>query len=218
MGTDETALVRLWREKREGRSRAGADLLGQSDRPAWASRRRNSIDAGTRPIPGSWSWTSSSGLSTRQCGGWRPLLDGRVEGSDAVLRSKFMLPWSFSEEAAAAEYMPQLQHNMWVVAARTLRCCRSSPVAGSGSRSWPDADPGLYQHLVVLRRSWEVLALRRDRRAPQPFGVDPPKPKMDAIRIVDMSACPMPGAEFAAVFAETRISLSRSMSGAKGRA
>src|SRR6516225_9612171 len=29
-----------------------------------------------------------------------------------------MLPWSFSEEAAAEKYMPQLQHNMWVVAAR----------------------------------------------------------------------------------------------------
>jgi hypothetical protein len=25
-----------------------------------------------------------------------------------------MLPWSFSEEGAAAKYMPQLQHNMWV--------------------------------------------------------------------------------------------------------
>ena len=26
-----------------------------------------------------------------------------------------MLPWSFSEQAAAEKYMPQLQHNMWVV-------------------------------------------------------------------------------------------------------
>ena len=31
-------------------------------------------------------------------------------------RLKFMLPWSFSEEAAAEKYMPQLRHNMWVVA------------------------------------------------------------------------------------------------------
>ena len=46
-------------------------------------------------------------------------LDGRIQGSDAVFELKFMLPWSFSEEAAAAKYMPQLQHNMWVVAART---------------------------------------------------------------------------------------------------
>jgi hypothetical protein len=30
-----------------------------------------------------------------------------------------MLPWSFSEEAAADKHMAQLQHNMWVVAARS---------------------------------------------------------------------------------------------------
>src|SRR3984893_5739004 len=41
-------------------------------------------------------------------------LDGIVEGTEAVFESKFMLPWSFSEEAAADKYMAQLQHNMWV--------------------------------------------------------------------------------------------------------
>src|SRR6266581_633218 len=46
-------------------------------------------------------------------------LDGRVEATGAVFEAKFMLPWSFSEEAAAEKHMPQLQHNMWVVAART---------------------------------------------------------------------------------------------------
>jgi hypothetical protein len=46
-------------------------------------------------------------------------LDGRIEGSDAVFEARFMLPWSFSEESAAEKYMPQLQHNMHVVAART---------------------------------------------------------------------------------------------------
>jgi hypothetical protein len=46
-------------------------------------------------------------------------LDGRVHGSAAAFETKFMLPWSISEAAAAEKYMPQLQHNMWVVAART---------------------------------------------------------------------------------------------------
>ena len=46
-------------------------------------------------------------------------VDGRVQGSDAVFEAKFMLPWSFSEEAAAEKDMPQLQHNMWVVVARS---------------------------------------------------------------------------------------------------
>jgi hypothetical protein len=31
-----------------------------------------------------------------------------------------MLPWNFSEEAAAEKHMAQLQHNMWVVAARPI--------------------------------------------------------------------------------------------------
>ena len=78
-------------------------------------------------------------------------LDGRVEGSGAVFESKFMLPWSFSEEAAAEKYMPQLQHNMWVVAAKTAVL---SVITGGGK--WVEinthADP-LYQHLGEFRPS-----------------------------------------------------------------
>ena len=36
-----------------------------------------------------------------------------------MFEAKFMLPWSFSEEAAADKYMAQLQHNMWVTHLRT---------------------------------------------------------------------------------------------------
>jgi predicted phage-related endonuclease len=46
-------------------------------------------------------------------------LDGIVEGAEAVFEAKFMLPWSFSEEAAAEKYMAQVQHNMWVTYLRT---------------------------------------------------------------------------------------------------
>ena len=74
-------------------------------------------------------------------------LDGRVEGSGAVFEAKFMLPWSFSEEAAAEKYMPQLQHNMWVVAAKSAVL---SVITGGGK--WVEikthADP-LYQHLII---------------------------------------------------------------------
>ena len=35
-------------------------------------------------------------------------LDGVVAGTGAVYEAKFMLPWSFSEEAAAGKYMAQL--------------------------------------------------------------------------------------------------------------
>ena len=41
-------------------------------------------------------------------------LDGMVEGTGAVFEAKFMLPWSFSEEAAAEKHMAQVQHNMWL--------------------------------------------------------------------------------------------------------
>jgi hypothetical protein len=58
-----------------------------------------------------------------------------------------MLPWSFSEEGAAVKYMPQLQHNIWVVAAKTAVL---SVITGGGK--WVEitvgADP-LYQHLLV---------------------------------------------------------------------
>jgi hypothetical protein len=41
-------------------------------------------------------------------------LDGIVQGTGAVFEAKFMLPWSFLEEAAAEKYMAQVQHNVWV--------------------------------------------------------------------------------------------------------
>src|ERR1700716_231785 len=41
-------------------------------------------------------------------------LDGLVEPLGAVFEAKFMLPWTFSEEAAADKHMAQVQHNMWV--------------------------------------------------------------------------------------------------------
>ena len=46
-------------------------------------------------------------------------LDGFVNALDAVFEAKFMLPWSFSEEAAAEKHMAQLQHSMWVTNARS---------------------------------------------------------------------------------------------------
>ncbi len=127
-------------------------------------------------------------------------LDGRVQGSDAVFEAKFMLPWSFSEEAAAEKYMPQLQHNMWVVAARTAVL---SVITGGGK--WVEilahADP-LYQHLIVTaeRKFWCCV---ESGEQPQLFGIDPPKPRIEAIRTVDMSASNV-WAEFAGKFLRTR--------------
>jgi predicted phage-related endonuclease len=84
-----------------------------------------------------------------------------------VFEAKFMLPWSFSEETAAEKYMPQLQHNMWVVAARTAVL---SVITGGGK--WVEilahADP-LYQHLIVTaeRKFWRCVERGEQ---PQLFG------------------------------------------------
>jgi len=111
-----------------------------------------------------------------------------------------MLPWSFSEEAAAEKYMPQLQHNMWVVAARGAVL---SVITGGGK--WVEikahADP-LYQHLIVTaeRKFWRCV---ESGEPPALFGVEPPRPRIEAVRIVDMSTSNA-WAEFAAVFSRTR--------------
>jgi predicted phage-related endonuclease len=127
-------------------------------------------------------------------------LDGRVEATGAVFEAKFMLPWSFSEEAAAEKYMAQLQHNMWVVATRSAAL---SVITGGGK--WVEiathADP-LYQHLIVTaeRKFWRCV---QSGEPPRLFGVEPPKPRIEAVRIVDMSASNS-WAEFAGLFRSTR--------------
>ena len=126
-------------------------------------------------------------------------LDGRVAATGAVFEAKFMLPWSFSEEAAVAKYVPQLQHNMWVVAARSAVL---SVITGGGK--WVEiathADP-LYQHLIVTaeRKFWRCV---ESGEPPALFGVEPPKPRIEAVRIVDMSTSNA-WAEFAGAFTRT---------------
>ena len=51
------------------------------------------------------------------------ILDGRVEATGAVFEAKFMLPWSFSEEAAAEKHMPQL-HTTCGWSRPEVLCCR----------------------------------------------------------------------------------------------
>ena len=63
-------------------------------------------------------------------------LDGRIEATGAVFEAKFMLPWSFSEAAAAEKHMAQLQHNMWVIAARSAVLSVITG-GGNGSKSPP---------------------------------------------------------------------------------
>jgi predicted phage-related endonuclease len=197
MGNDEAALIRLWREKR-----------GEIESEDLSGNLVVQLGVATEDLNRRWFETNTGQVLTdiqRQIRHpalrWMAAtLDGRVEATGAVFEAKFMLPWSFSEEAAAEKYMPQLQHNMWVVAARSAVL---SVITGGGK--WVEisthADP-LYQHLVVTaeRKFWRCV---ESGEPPRLFGVEPPKPRIEAVRIVDMSGSNS-WAEFADLFRSTR--------------
>jgi YqaJ-like viral recombinase domain len=197
MGADEAALLRLWREKRgeiEPEDLSGNLIVQLGSATEELNRRWYQANTGQvltdverRIRHPALRWMAAT-------------LDGRVEAAGAVFEAKFMLPWAFSEEAAAEKYMPQLQHNMWVVAARSAVL---SVITGGGK--WVEitthADP-LYQHLIVTaeRKFWRCV---ESGEPPRLFGVEPPKPRIEAIRVVDMSASNS-WAEFAGIFRTTR--------------
>jgi predicted phage-related endonuclease len=196
IGNDEEALVRLWREKR-----------GEVEPEDLSSNLLVQLGVVTEDLNRRWYEVNTGQVLTdvqrhirHPVLRWMAAtLDGRVQSSEAVFEAKFMLPWSFSEEAAVQKYMPQLQHNMWVVAARSAVL---SVITGGGK--WVEitthADP-LYQHLIVTaeRKFWRCV---ESGEPPALFGVEPPKPRIAAVRIVDMSASNA-WAEFAGAFTRT---------------
>jgi len=191
MGDDEAALLRLWREKRgeiepedlSGNLTVQLGLATEDLNRRWYQANTGQVvtDIQKRIRHPVLRWMAAT-------------LDGRVEATGAVFEAKFMLPW------AAEKYMPQLQHNMWVVAARTAAL---SVITGGGK--WVEilahADP-LYQHLILTaeRKFWRCV---ESGEPPRLFGIEPPKPRIEAVRIVDMSASNS-WAEFAGIFRSTR--------------
>ena len=197
MGNDEAALFRLWREKRgevepedlSGNLIVQLGLVTEDLNRRWYEANSGQVitDIQRQLRHPALQWMGAT-------------LDGRVETTGAVFEAKFMLPWSFSEEGAAGKYMAQLQHNMWVVASRTAVL---SVITGGGK--WVEitthADP-LYQHLILTaeRKFWRCV---ETGEPPRLFGVEPPKPRIQAVRIVDMTGSNT-WAEFAGIFVRTR--------------
>ncbi len=197
MGNDEAALVRLWREKR-----------GEAEPEDLSGNLIVQLGLVTEALNRNW-YERNTG-QTVECVQHRlrhpvlrwmgATLDGIVAGSGAVFEAKFMLPWSFSEEAAAEKHMAQLQHNMWVTNARLAAL---SVITGGGK--WVEisisADP-LYQHLLLTaeKKFWRCV---ESGEPPRLFDAEPPKLRIEAIRIVDMSSSNS-WAEFAALFRNTR--------------
>jgi hypothetical protein len=197
MGGDEAALVRLWREKR-----------GEAEPEDLSSNLIVQLGRATEELNRSW-YERNTGRQVRDVQRrvrhsaipWMAAtLDGIVEGTEAVFEAKFMLPWSFSEEAAAEKYMAQLQHNMWVT---HLRSSVLSIITGGGK--WVEVaislDP-LYLSVLVSaeKKFWRCV---QSGDVPHLIMAEPPRPRIEAIRIVDMSPSNS-WAEFAALFRNTR--------------
>jgi predicted phage-related endonuclease len=144
MGDDEITLRQLWREKR-----------GEAEPEDLSGNLIVQLGLATENLNRLWFERNTG--QTIDCVQHRlrhpvlrwmgATLDGMVAGSGAVFEAKFMLPWSFSEEAAAEKHMAQLQHNMWVTNAKAAAL---SIITGGGK--WVEiaitAD-SLYQHLLL---------------------------------------------------------------------
>jgi predicted phage-related endonuclease len=199
MGDDEAALMRLWREKR-----------GEAEPPDFSKNLIVQLGVATEALNRHW-YERNSGQAV-ECVQHRlrhpvlrwmgATLDGRIKDSGAVFEAKFMLPWSFSEEAAAEKHMAQVQHNMWVANATGAVL---SIITGGGK--WVEiklSADSLYQHLLLTaeKEFWRCV---ESGEPPRLFGVEPPRARIEAVRIVDMSASNA-WAEFSAVFTRTRES------------
>jgi len=197
MGSDEAALTRLWQEKR-----------GETEPEDLSANLIVQLGLVTEDLNRQW-FERNTGQAIKDVqrrirhpvNRWMgATLDGLVEATGAVFEAKFMLPWSFSEEAAAEKHMAQVQHNMWVVNAKMAAL---SIITGGGK--WVEialsADP-LYQHLLLTaeRKFWRCV---ETGDPPRLFGIDPPRPRLAAVRIVDMSTSNA-WAELASIFRTTR--------------
>jgi predicted phage-related endonuclease len=197
MGSDEAALIRLWHEKRgevepedlSGNLIVQLGVATEGLNRIWYERNtgRQVTEVQRRVKHSAIPWMVAT-------------LDGLVEATGAVFEAKFMLPWSFSEETAAEKHMAQVQHNMWVTHSRVAVL---SIITGGGK--WVEItipmDP-LYLTVLVSaeKKFWRCV---QSGETPHLINAEPPRPRIEAIRIVDMSSSNS-WAEFAALFRGTR--------------
>lgn len=197
MGEDKDKLIRLWREKR-----------GETPPEDLSDILIVQLGTVTEDLNRQW-FERNTGYSIKNVQQWiqHPIhkwmgatLDGRIDQTGAIFEAKFMLPWAFSEEMAAQKHMAQLQHNMWVA---NTRSASLSIITGGGK--WVEltvpADP-LYQHLLLTaeKKFWRCV---QNGDPPRLFGVETPRVRLEAVRVVDMSASNS-WAELASIYQRTR--------------
>src|SRR5262245_46111934 len=197
MSNDEDALLRLWREKR-----------GETVPPDYSDNLVVQLGVATEPLNRRW-YEKTTGQVIKDVQSWirHPVirwmaatLDGVIEGTGAVFEAKCMLPWSCSEEAAAEKHMAQVQHNMWVTNATAAAL---SIITGGGK--WVEikiSADSLYQHLLLTaeKKFWRCV---EKGEPPRVLGLEPPRPRIETVRIVDMSASNA-WAQCSGVFRRTR--------------
>src|SRR5215813_11564056 len=197
MGGDEAALIQLWREKRgevQPEDLSGNLIVQLGNATEELNRTWYERNTGRRVI------AAQRHVKHSIIPYMAATLDGVIEGANAIFEAKFMLPWSFSEEAAVEKHMAQLQHNMWVT---HLRSAVLSIITGGGK--WVEItvpmDP-LYLSVLVSaeKKFWRCVQFGE---TPHIINVEVPRPRIEAIRIVDMSASNS-WAEFAALYRNTR--------------
>src|ERR1700693_2599072 len=196
-GKDEKGLNRLWCEKRgetpavdlSGELIVQLGLVTEDLNRRWYERNSgHSIgDVQRHAIHRTIPWMAAT-------------LDGMVKETGAVFEAKFMLPWSFSEEAAAEKHMAQLQHNMLVAGTK-----KSVFSIINGGGKWIElsieADP-IYQTILIAAEQafWGAV---KTGETPALFDCEPPKPRIEAVRVVDTDPSNS-WAEFAGLFCQTR--------------
>ncbi len=197
MGQNEPALLHLWREKR-----------GEVEPEDLSGNLIVQLGIVTEPLNQNWfERNTGQSLVSVQRRIRHPMirwmgatLDGIIAETGAVFEAKFMLPWAFSEEAAAEKHMAQLQHNMWVT---NTKLAVLSVITGGGK--WVEitipAD-SLYQHLLLTaeKKFWRCV---ETGEPPYLFGIEPPRARIEAVRVVDMSSSNS-WAELAGIFLKTR--------------
>src|SRR5215813_1944831 len=178
MGADEAALLRLWREKR-----------GEVEPEDLSDNLIVQIGLVTEPLNRHWFQRNTGHVITQ--------VQQRVQHS--VIRWMVATLDGMVEQTGAV-FDPQLQHNMWVMNAKASVL---SVITGGGK--WVEiaipADP-LYQHLLLTaeKKFWRCV---ENGEPPRLFGIEPPRLRIEAVRIVDMSASNA-WAEFSSVFRRTR--------------
>ncbi len=183
MGDDEARLIRLWREKR-----------GELEPEDLGDNLIVQLGTVTEELNRRWYERNTGHAVKRRAEADRAPRD-QMDGGDAGRhgrghRARCSKPSSCCPGRSRKKPRPK---STWRSCSTTCgspmpgrRRCRSSPAAANGSRLTIHADP-LYQHLLLTaeKKFWRCV---ESGEAPRLFGVEPPRPRLEAVRIVDMSA------------------------------